>query len=145
MSSAAPSMLLQRWAAVLCSFLRPNVTCNASSPHSVGVSSVWTSHWLPSCGQVLKRRYGKEADIWSCGVILYILLSGVPPFWGETEQQIFDAVAKGHIDFKTDPWPNVSSEAKDAVRVMLQQASLNALCKAGGDIMLSAIRRVVAL
>ncbi|CAK0786958.1 Calcium-dependent protein kinase 2 [Coccomyxa viridis] len=71
--------------------------------------------------EVLKRRYGKEADIWSCGVILYILLSGVPPFWGETEQQIFDAVAKGHIDFKTDPWPNVSSEAKDAVRVMLQQ------------------------
>ena len=73
--------------------------------------------------QVLKRRYGKEADIWSCGVILYILLSGVPPFWGETEQQIFDAVAKGHIDFKTDPWPNVSSEAKDAVCMMLQQVS----------------------
>ncbi len=70
---------------------------------------------------MLKRRYGKEADIWSCGVILYILLSGVPPFWGETEQQIFDAVAKGHIDFKTDPWPNVSVEAKDAVRTMLQQ------------------------
>ena len=94
-----------------------------------------------SCGQVLKRRYGKEADIWSCGVILYILLSGVPPFWGETEQQIFDAVAKGHIDFKTDPWPNVSSEAKDAVRVMLQQASLSALCNGkGGRNMLSASR-----
>ena len=72
---------------------------------------------------MLKRRYGKEADIWSCGVILYILLSGVPPFWGETEQQIFDAVAKGHIDFKTDPWPHVSVEAKDAVRTMLQQVS----------------------
>ena len=70
---------------------------------------------------MLKRRYGKEADIWSCGVILYILLSGVPPFWGETEQQIFDAVAKGHIDFKSDPWPHVSNEAKDAVRIMLQQ------------------------
>ena len=72
---------------------------------------------------MLKRRYGKEADIWSCGVILYILLSGVPPFWGETEQQIFDAVAKGAIDFKTDPWPNVSSEAKHCVRAMLQQVS----------------------
>ena len=53
-------------------------------------------------------------------MILYILLSGVPPFWGETEQQIFEAVGKGHIDFKTDPWPHISSEAKDCVRRMLQ-------------------------
>ena len=49
-------------------------------------------------------------------------------------------MAKGHIDFKTDPWPNVSSEAKDAVRVMLQQASPGAAYNAGGDIMLSASR-----
>ena len=72
---------------------------------------------------MLRRRYGQEADIWSCGVILYILLSGVPPFWGETEQQIFEAVGKGHIDFKTDPWPHISSEAKDCVRRMLQAVS----------------------
>lgn len=69
---------------------------------------------------MLRRRYGQEADIWSCGVMLYILLSGVPPFWGETEQQIFEAVGKGAIDFKTDPWPHISSEAKDCVRRMLQ-------------------------
>lgn len=42
--------------------------------------------------EVLKQNYGAEADIWSCGVILYILLSGVPPFWGETEKQIFKAI-----------------------------------------------------
>ena len=53
-------------------------------------------------------------------MILYILLSGVPPFWGETEQQIFEAVGKGDIDFASDPWPHVSSEAKDCVRAMLQ-------------------------
>lgn len=80
--------------------------------------------------QVLKRKYSKEADIWSCGVMLYILLSGVPPFWGETEQQIFDAVAKGYIDFATDPWPHISSEAKSAVRAMLQQVrDLFLLCQ----------------
>lgn len=58
-------------------------------------------------------------DIWSCGVILYILLSGVPPFWGETENQIFDAIRKGHLDFSEDPWPSISPAAKDCVRRML--------------------------
>jgi len=69
---------------------------------------------------VLRRHYGKEADIWSCGVILYILLCGVPPFWGETEQQIFDAILKGRLDFQSDPWPAISAEAKECVRAMLQ-------------------------
>ncbi len=69
--------------------------------------------------EVLKRRYGPEADIWSCGVIAYILLSGVPPFWGETEQGIFDAVLKGKIDFESDPWPKISTEAKDCIKRLL--------------------------
>lgn len=71
--------------------------------------------------QVLRRKYGKEADIWSSGVILYILLCGVPPFYGETEQQIFDAILKGNLDLSSDPWPRISQEAKDCVRRMLTQ------------------------
>ncbi|KAE8671593.1 Calcium-dependent protein kinase 34 [Hibiscus syriacus] len=70
--------------------------------------------------EILRRRYGHEADIWSAGVILYILLSGVPPFYGETEQNIFDSILRGNIDFSSDPWPSVSSSAKDLVRKMLQ-------------------------
>ncbi|PWA77575.1 calcium-dependent protein kinase 6 [Artemisia annua] len=70
--------------------------------------------------EVLRRHYGAEADIWSAGVILYILLSGVPPFWGETEQSIFDAVLRGNLDFVSDPWPSISSSAKDLVKKMLQ-------------------------
>ncbi|KAL0408112.1 UNVERIFIED_CONTAM: Calcium-dependent protein kinase [Sesamum radiatum] len=70
--------------------------------------------------EVLRRNYGAEADIWSAGVILYILLSGVPPFWGENEQGIFDAVLRGHLDFVSDPWPSISSSAKDLVKKMLQ-------------------------
>ncbi|KAK7316763.1 hypothetical protein RJT34_00470 [Clitoria ternatea] len=69
--------------------------------------------------EVLRRRCGKEIDIWSAGVILYILLSGVPPFWAETEKGIFDAILEGHIDFESQPWPKISNSAKDLVRKML--------------------------
>ncbi|WZZ23787.1 calcium-dependent protein kinase 5 isoform X1 [Brassica napus] len=69
--------------------------------------------------EVLLKRYGPEADVWTAGVILYILLSGVPPFWAETQQGIFDAVLKGYIDFDSDPWPVISDSSKDLIRRML--------------------------
>lgn len=70
--------------------------------------------------EVLKRNYGPEIDIWSAGVILYILLCGVPPFWAESEQGVAQAILRGIIDFKRDPWPNVSESAKSLVRQMLE-------------------------
>ncbi|KAK4763071.1 hypothetical protein SAY86_008839 [Trapa natans] len=69
--------------------------------------------------EVLKRRYGPEADIWSIGVMLYIFLCGVPPFWSENENGIFNAILTGHIDFTSDPWPAISPGAKDLVKKML--------------------------
>ncbi|KAM7502414.1 hypothetical protein LguiB_001318 [Lonicera macranthoides] len=82
--------------------------------------------------EVLKRKYGPEVDIWSIGVMLYILLSGVPPFWAdfsyeitreivetESEHGIFNAILRGHIDFTSDPWPSISPQAKDLVKKML--------------------------
>ncbi len=45
--------------------------------------------------------------------------AGVPPFWGETEQQIFQSILKGKLDFESDPWPALSQEAKDCVAIML--------------------------
>ncbi|CAK8564378.1 unnamed protein product [Lathyrus sativus] len=69
--------------------------------------------------EVLRRNYGKEIDIWSAGIILYILLSGVPPFWAETEKGIFNAILEGELDFVSEPWPSISDSAKDLVRKML--------------------------
>ncbi|OIT21345.1 PREDICTED: calcium-dependent protein kinase 24 isoform X2 [Nicotiana attenuata] len=77
--------------------------------------------------EVLRRNYGPEVDVWSAGVILYILLCGVPPFWAETEEGIAHAIVKGTIDFNRDPWPRVSDEAKDLVKGMLDPNPYNRL------------------
>ncbi|CAH9102807.1 unnamed protein product [Cuscuta europaea] len=69
--------------------------------------------------EVLKRNYGPEVDVWSAGVILYILLCGVPPFWAETEQGVAQAIIRSVVDFRRDPWPMVSDNAKDLVKKML--------------------------
>ncbi|KAI8473032.1 MAG: kinase-like domain-containing protein [Monoraphidium minutum] len=69
--------------------------------------------------EVLRRSYGKAADIWSCGVIAYILLCGSPPFYGSSTQQIFRAVLHDSLDLASPPWDTVSPAAKDCVRRML--------------------------
>lgn len=69
--------------------------------------------------EVLKKDYDQAADMWSLGVILYILLSGLPPFWGKNEEEIFGMVLKGKLDFSTDPWPRVSENAKDVITKLL--------------------------
>ncbi|GJZ16556.1 calcium-dependent protein kinase 26-like protein, partial [Tanacetum coccineum] len=69
--------------------------------------------------EVLLRHYGFEIDIRSAGVILYILLSGVTPFWGETENDVFKEILQGELDFSFDLWPVISESAKYLIKKML--------------------------
>ncbi|XXG41236.1 hypothetical protein AAC387_Pa01g1744 [Persea americana] len=71
--------------------------------------------------EVLHRSYGTEADMWSVGVIAYILLCGSRPFWARTESGIFRAVLKADPSFEEDPWPSSSSDAKDFVKGLLNK------------------------
>lgn len=66
--------------------------------------------------EVLHRTYGTEADMWSIGVIAYILLSRSRPFWAQTESGIFRSVLKANPTFEGEPWPSLSSKGKDFVK-----------------------------
>lgn len=71
--------------------------------------------------EVLHRSYGTEADMWSIGVIAYILLCGSRPFWSRTESGIFRAVLKTDPSFDEAPWPNLSPDALDFVKRLLNK------------------------
>ncbi|KAH6559515.1 hypothetical protein KP509_1Z004900 [Ceratopteris richardii] len=71
--------------------------------------------------EVLHRSYSIEADIWSIGVIAYILLCGSRPFWARTESGIFRSVLKAAPNFEDVPWPSMSDEAKDFVKRLLMK------------------------
>ncbi|CAI9765707.1 unnamed protein product [Fraxinus pennsylvanica] len=71
--------------------------------------------------EVLHRSYGTEADMWSIGVIAYILLCGSRPFWARTESGIFRAVLKADPSFYEAPWPSLSFDAVDFVKRLLNK------------------------
>lgn len=68
---------------------------------------------------MITGEYDEKCDIWSCGVILYILLTGKPPFYGANRQEVFQRIQKGVFTFQDPRWAPVSKAAKDLIRAML--------------------------
>jgi len=86
--------------------------------HGVMKSRVGTPYYIPP--EVLKGEYTRSCDMWSIGVLAYILLSGCPPFNGDTDAQIFNQVKSGFFSFDSPQWDDVSCVAKDFICCLLR-------------------------
>jgi calcium-dependent protein kinase len=84
-------------------------------------SRVGTPYYIAP--EVLGRKYGRECDLWSAGVIIYILLCGYPPFRGSSDKEIYAEIKRCHLEFEDDPdeeiWSVVSADAKDLIRKLI--------------------------
>eukprot|EP00347_Sterkiella_histriomuscorum_P017216 403350235 len=77
-----------------------------------------SSYYLPP--EIIRRQFHKNSDIWSCGVILHILLSGYPPFCGRDEVEILNKIKQGSYSLKAVEWKNITSDGKKLIHKMLQ-------------------------
>lgn len=70
--------------------------------------------------EVLRRSYNEKCDVWSIGVLLFILLTGKPPFWGDSDKEILQNVEKGVPDKRIEEWRHISSEAQNLCDALLK-------------------------
>ena len=83
--------------------------------------------WHGFCGtpsyispEMLNRQaYGKAVDMWACGIIVYVLLSGSLPFYSENQKELFEWIKKGKYDCSTPPWDTVSSAGKNLLGTII--------------------------
>jgi len=94
-----------------------------SRRHEKGEASmsnpVGTAYYMSP--ELLKGNYDKSCDIWSIGVVAYILLCGNPPFNGDTDNAIFESIKRGHFEFPTQAWSNKSDLVKDFIKCLLRR------------------------
>ncbi|OMJ67989.1 hypothetical protein SteCoe_34693 [Stentor coeruleus] len=87
------------------------------TPGEIMTSKVGTPYYIPP--EVLRKHYNYKCDLWSAGVLMYILLCGYPPFGGNTDQEILKKVSIGRFSFPSPEWDEVSFEAKDLIEKLL--------------------------
>ena len=83
-------------------------------------SKVGTLYYISP--EIIKGNYDEKCDIWACGVILYILLSGYPPFSGNNDKEIYNQITHINYDFNKEIWKNISKYAKELIKNMLTPA-----------------------
>merc|ERR1711976_219492 len=85
------------------------------SPGQILRSKVGTPYYVAP--EVLSGAYCNLCDLWSCGVIMYILLVGYPPFQGQTDKEVFAKIRTGQVHFQQTDWRFTSSHAQDLIRL----------------------------
>ena len=83
-------------------------------------SKVGTLYYISP--EIIKGNYDEKCDIWACGVILYILLAGYPPFSGNTDKEVYNLITNIKYDFDKEHWKNISKYAKELIKNMLTPA-----------------------
>lgn len=87
------------------------------TPGEIMTSKVGTPYYIPP--EVLRKHYNYKCDLWSAGVLMFILLCGYPPFGGNTDQEILKKVSIGRFSFPSPEWDEISFEAKDLIEKLL--------------------------
>jgi calcium-dependent protein kinase len=83
-------------------------------------SKVGTLYYISP--EIIKGNYDEKCDIWACGVILYILLSGYPPFSGNNDKEVYNQITHINYDFNKEIWKSISRYAKELIKNMLTPA-----------------------
>jgi len=92
-------------------------TSRKFGPHKKMTKLLGTPYYIAP--EVLNSNYDEKCDVWSCGVILYILLCGYPPFSGKSIDEIMKKIKIGKFKFEPDSWSHVSKEARNLISCML--------------------------
>jgi calcium-dependent protein kinase len=79
--------------------------------------------------EVIQKKYSFACDLWSLGVILYVMIGGYPPFYGDNDIEVFESVINMDYNFDDEVWESVSAEAKDLITNLLQPYKKRISCK----------------
>lgn len=93
------------------------ISCTCSNGRTLRIHAGTPEYMAP---EVIDSHFGTQADLWSCGVSMFLLLCGYTPFRGERESSLFAAIRRGNFNFAAKDWGGISQDAKDLIRALLK-------------------------